>query len=184
MAVIGRTQPCARKCLIYSFFNSIRHFFEWWLWPKAARFGLFGDRQQSADRWFLSMAVNRPLVGELTPVTLLVYNSRLPSHSLGQLVSFSQKWAGGSGPVGKRTDVLASKNRPHCCIWLCGWEFGSQKKNGKIKSSPIHWTSAPPAEGSFLWLLKCHDSKVQQMKKLSRAYQPRGQLSRLGKLIK
>lgn len=60
-------------------------------WPKAALSGLSGGRQQSADRWFLSMAVNRPLVGELTPVTLLVFNSRLPSHSLGQLKNFSQK---------------------------------------------------------------------------------------------
>lgn len=34
------------------------------------------DRQQCADRWFLSVAVNRPLVGELTPVTPLVCNSK------------------------------------------------------------------------------------------------------------
>lgn len=52
---------------------------------------MFGDKQQSADRWFLSVAVNRPLVGKLTPVTLLVCNSRLLSHSPGQLMSFSQK---------------------------------------------------------------------------------------------
>lgn len=53
---------------------------------------LFSDRQQSADRWLLSMAVNRPLVGELTPVTLPVCNSTLPSHSPGQLMCFSQKF--------------------------------------------------------------------------------------------
>ncbi len=69
------------------------------------------------------MAVNRPLVGELTPVTLLVCNGRLPSHSPGQLMSFSQKSDEqvvavqlGSG----RADVLASRNCPHRCIWLRG----------------------------------------------------------------
>lgn len=142
-------------------FNSIRHFIERWLWPKAARTGLFGDRQQSADRWFLSVAVNRPLVGKLTPVTLLVCNSRLPS-PLGQLMSFSQKSDEQVVVVqlGSGQTCSPRRNCPHCCIWLRGWEFGSQKLNSKIKSSPIHWTSAPPAEGSFLWLWKCQDSKV------------------------
>lgn len=70
---------------------SFNSHFQWRLWPKAALSRLLGDRQQSADRWFLSMAVNRPLVGELTPVTPLVCNSRFPSHSLGQLKNFSQK---------------------------------------------------------------------------------------------
>lgn len=90
------------------------------------------DKQRTVDRWLLSVLVNRPLVAELTPVTLLMWSSRVPSHSLGQLMSslffffFSQRTDEQvvSGPVGMWTDVTVSKNCPlRCAIWVRGWEI-------------------------------------------------------------
>lgn len=109
----------------YSFFNSSRSSSFFFLslslcsdfGPGRLLSGLLGDRQQSADRWFLSLAVNRPLVGELTPVTLLVCYARLPSHSLEQPTSpfpeVGGAGGGGGGPVGRRPDGRARLEK--CC---------------------------------------------------------------------
>lgn len=163
------TVPCTQKHLVLSNFNSAPHFFfffflERWLWPKAtAQCGL--ARWQSADRWFLSVAVNRPLVGGLTPVTLPVYNSRLPSHSPGQLRNFSQKsdeqvagptWEADGHARCKKTVVLPlsplpSPLFPPLSLLMAAWEktcLAKERKPNKIMSHassicPASWRPLP-----------------------------------------
>lgn len=87
---IAKTLSCTMKCLVHSLLVLQGTFLTDDFGPRRLCLACLVT-VNSADRWSLSTAVNRPLVGELTHVTLLLCNSRVPSHSLGQLMSFSQK---------------------------------------------------------------------------------------------
>lgn len=143
-------------------FDSHGHCSDRILWPKAAHSRLLGDRQQIAERWIQSVAINRPLVGDLTPATLLFYNGSLPSHSLRQPINFSHKCDEqvlvvrllGSGRTGK-VNIC-------CMIYdvLRGWEYGSHKKNSDIKAAS-HPSNICTASWRQLPVIMeiCHDSK-------------------------
>lgn len=156
MTVISGTAPRTRNCLVCSFFNSIRNFFLKWFGPR--RLCLVTGNRPLIDGC-CSLAVNRPLVGELTPVTLLVCSSssRLPSRSPGQLMSFSQKSDGEQVVAvqsGMWTDVFASRNCPpslRTAAWVRIWLSTEKMGENKIISRPSNictasWRQLPVIE--------------------------------------
>lgn len=165
--------------VLFISFNFIQHFLTWDFSSRRLCLACSGDRQHRADRWFLSVAVNRPLVGGLTPVTLLVCNSGVPSHSLGQLRSVSQKCDEQVVAVQLGCGQMCSASSPvPAAVYGCmGENLAHQWEIVKYPPSPIHWTSAPAAVRQILVII---EMSQQEEKK---TYQCRGQQRRPGKLI-